>query len=185
MFEMNRDEIDSLLATELIGRLAMAGADGRPYAIPMPFCWKNGALYLRLPMKGRKARILEENDRVCFEVDWTTPDLSNYASVLIEGRLIPVENLREKRQVRLCNELKYRQLRGAGRKGHGRTTDLADLALSKIVVWNLSGRKKERTRFSGIDAFGRSEGCPVCGAGKSAIGTPLHPMAIIEDKHPW
>ena len=49
MLEMSRDEIDALLCDSRIGRLSMADpADGRPYAIPLPFCWAEGALYVRL-----------------------------------------------------------------------------------------------------------------------------------------
>lgn len=177
MFEMTRDEIDLLLANELIGRLAMAGDDGQPYAIPMPFCWRDGSLYLRLPMTGRKGRILAANDRVCFEVDWTTPDLSDYASVLIEGRLVVVNDLIEKRNVRLCNELKYRQLRGGRRKGHGRNTALADLAVSKIVVSRLSGRKKELTQIPHAEDLKHTNGCPVCGAGRKSREAPSGAIA--------
>lgn len=142
MFEMTRDEIDRLLADEPIGRLAMAGRDGAPYAIPLPFCWEAGALYLRLPFSGRKGRILAENNRVCFEVDRFTPDLSDYASVLIEGPLAPVEDLDEKQRVKVANDAKYRRLRGASRKGHGRSTPVEDLPLRKILVVALSGRRK-------------------------------------------
>lgn len=142
MFEMTCAEIDQLLANELIGRLAMAGQDGAPYAIPLPFYWEAGALYLRLPFNGRKGQILAENDRVCFEVDRYTPDLSDYASVLIEGRLATVESLDEKRRIKAANEAKYARLRGAGRKGHGRSTPVENLPLRKIVVSSLSGRSK-------------------------------------------
>ena len=45
MQEMTPDEIDDFLASARIGRLCMAGRDGRPYTIPMPFCWLGGALY--------------------------------------------------------------------------------------------------------------------------------------------
>lgn len=177
MFEMTRDEIDLLLANELIGRLAMADEDGQPYAIPMPFCWRDGTLYLRLPMTGRKGRILGKNDRVCFEVDWTTPDMSNYASVLVEGRLAVVSDLIEKRNVKLCNELKYRQLRGGRRTGHGRNTPLVDLAVSKIVVSRLSGRKKELTHSLHVGDLERSNGCPVCGAGRNLHAAPSDAVA--------
>lgn len=142
MFEMTRDEIHDLLDNELIGRLAMADRDGVPYAIPLPFCWDAGALYLRLPLTGRKGRILETNDRVCFEVDRCTTDLSDYASVLIEGRLTPVEDLEEKRRVKTVNEAKYRRLRGASRQGHGRSTPVGDLPYRKVIVAALSGRRK-------------------------------------------
>lgn len=143
MLEMSPDEIDQFLADQRIGRLCMAGADGRPYILPFPFCWCNGALYLRVALTGRKGTLLRENDRVCFEVDAFTESLDDYASVLIEGRLEVVEDLAEKAQVKRINDAKYDRLRRGFRPGHGRATPLAQLPMRKIVVESLSGRKRE------------------------------------------
>jgi nitroimidazol reductase NimA-like FMN-containing flavoprotein (pyridoxamine 5'-phosphate oxidase superfamily) len=140
---MNRGEVDSLLAQSPIGRLSMCGRDGWPYTIPLPFCWLDGSLYLRLRPTGRKGRVLAENDRVCFEVDEFTDTLDEYASVLVEGRLLEVWNLDEKRRVKQTNDQKYRELRNGYRPGHGRCTPLEALPLRKIVVERISGRKKD------------------------------------------
>ena len=136
-------EIDCFLDQQRIGRLCMAGADGRPYSLPFPFCWMDGSLYLRVGMSGRKGDILRENDRVCFEVDHITDTLDDYASVLIEGRLVVVEDLAEKARVKECNDAKYNRLRGGYRPGHGRSTSLEQLPLKKIVVERVTGRRKE------------------------------------------
>ena len=120
MLPMSPHEIETLLDQTLIGRLCMADRDGRPYTIPLPFAWLNDALYLRLPLTGRKGDILRHNDRVCFEVDSFTPTLDDYASVLIEGRLVAVEDAAEKAQVKAINEQKYNRLRAGHRPGHGR-----------------------------------------------------------------
>ena len=139
MLDMTRDEIDTLL----IGRLCMADAQGRPYVIPLPFCWTAGTIYLRLPDTGRKASVLAQNDRVCFEIDVFTNRLDDYASVLIEGRLASVTDLAEKQLARRASERKYTRLRGGYRPGHGRTTPLEELPLRKILVESISGRKRE------------------------------------------
>ena len=143
MQKMTPREIEDLLARERIGRLCMACADGRPYAIPLPFCWADGALYLRVALTGRKGEILSGNDQVCFEVDTYTPTLDDYASVLVEGRLVPVDDLEEKALVKRLNDAKYNRLRNGYRPGHGRSTPLADIQLRKILVRQLTGRKKE------------------------------------------
>ena len=144
MRDMTPDEIDHFLAGARIGRLCMAGRDGRPYSIPLPFCWLGGALYVRLPLTGRKGQILADNDRVCFEADAFTDALDDYASVLVEGRLVPVTNLSEKQRVKQANEEKYRRLRGGHRPGHGRAKPVTDLPLRKLVVEQVAGRRKER-----------------------------------------
>jgi nitroimidazol reductase NimA-like FMN-containing flavoprotein (pyridoxamine 5'-phosphate oxidase superfamily) len=139
---MTCDEIDALLQDTRIGRLGMADRAGRPYVIPLPFCWMDGALYIRLPLTGRKGNILAENDRVCFEVDSFTDTLDDYASVLIEGRLVAVEDPDERARVRKHNDAKYARLRRGYRPGHGRSTPIGELPLRKIVVEALSGRRK-------------------------------------------
>ena len=141
MIAMTETEIFNLLDTSLIGRLAMADLQGRPYAIPLPFCRIENTLYLRVPMSGRKGAILAVNKQVCFEIDVFTDQLDDYASVLVEGRLMEVEDLTEKSRVRLVNDAKYNTLRHAWRPGHGRRTALEDLPIRKIVDSSISGRK--------------------------------------------
>ena len=143
MLAMNPAQIETQLAAVRIGRLCMATPDGQPYAIPMPFCWNKGALYLRVPLKGRKGQILAKNPRVCFEIDWHTDTPDDYGSILIEGRLEVVADLAEKARAKSANDEKYDRLRGGHRPGHGRQTPLEELALQKIVVAQLSGRIRE------------------------------------------
>ena len=143
MLEMPPSQIHAQLAAVRIGRLCMAAADGRPYAIPLPFCWLDGALYLRLPMTGRKSEILAKNPNVCFEIDWYTDTLDDYGSVLVEGQLEKVDSLAEKARVKAANDEKYNRLRHGVRPGHGRHTPLENLAMQKIVVTQISGRIRE------------------------------------------
>ena len=143
MRDMTDTQIDNCLESARIGRLCMATCDGEPYVIPMPFCWHDGALYLRVAMKGRKGAILSANARVCFEVDWYSPTLDDYGSVLVEGRLEPVTACAEKARVKAANHSKYTRLRQGFRPGHGRSTPLEELALQKIVVLRRSGRCRE------------------------------------------
>jgi len=114
MQDMTADEIEAMLNEAMIGRLSMADRNGRPYTIPFPFCWADGALYLRLLLSGRKGAVLAQNDQVCFEVDHFTQNLDEYASVLIEGRLVSVSSIAEKER-----------------------------AMRKIVIDQISGRRRD------------------------------------------
>jgi nitroimidazol reductase NimA-like FMN-containing flavoprotein (pyridoxamine 5'-phosphate oxidase superfamily) len=145
MIDMTREEIGQMFAESLIGRLCMADTDGTPYSIPLPFCWLDGALYLRLPLTGRKGEVLSRNNRVCFEVDAFKGGLEDYASALVEGRLVEVTSIEEKERVKNANDEKYDRLRGGKRPGHGRSTPLSALPMRKIVVTQLTGKKKEPT----------------------------------------
>jgi nitroimidazol reductase NimA-like FMN-containing flavoprotein (pyridoxamine 5'-phosphate oxidase superfamily) len=142
MENMTSVEVEEMLNNTLIGRLSMADAQGKPYTIPLPFCWANAAIYLRIPMTGRKGEILRENDRVCFEIDDYTDSLDDYASVVAEGRLVEVTSDREKGYVKHHNDAKYQRLRGGHRPGHGRSTQVSSLPLRKIVLERIAGRKK-------------------------------------------
>jgi nitroimidazol reductase NimA-like FMN-containing flavoprotein (pyridoxamine 5'-phosphate oxidase superfamily) len=141
MIAMSETEIFALLDAALIGRLAMADLQGRPYAIPLPFCRIDSAIYVRVPMTGRKGEILSVNNNVCFEIDVFTDQLDDYASILVEGCLVAVNDLVEKARVRQVNDAKYNTLRHAWRPGHGRRTALADLPTRKIIPTSISGRK--------------------------------------------
>jgi nitroimidazol reductase NimA-like FMN-containing flavoprotein (pyridoxamine 5'-phosphate oxidase superfamily) len=142
MIQMSPIEIEAFLDQSLIGRLSLASPDGRPYTIPLPFCWLDGALYLRIPLTGRKGEILRANDQVCFEVDRFSSTLDDYASVIVEGRLVPVTDVEEKTRVKATNHEKYERLRQGYRPGHGRKTATAELPMRKIVVTQVSGRAK-------------------------------------------
>jgi nitroimidazol reductase NimA-like FMN-containing flavoprotein (pyridoxamine 5'-phosphate oxidase superfamily) len=143
MQEMNFQEIDEMLGDSLIGRLCMADASGRPYSVPLPFCWAGGSIYLRISLSGRKGAVLMENDQVCFEVDRFTDTLDEYSSVLAEGRLIAVDDVNEKTRIRTLNDRKYHRLRRGNRPGHGRVTPIANLPMRKMVIARISGRKKD------------------------------------------
>jgi nitroimidazol reductase NimA-like FMN-containing flavoprotein (pyridoxamine 5'-phosphate oxidase superfamily) len=137
----------------------MAHPDGRPYILPFPFCRANGAIYLRVALTGRKGEILSQNPQVCFEIDTFSDTLDQYASVLAEGRLVPVTDLDEKARVRALNTAKYKRLRKGHRPGHGRQTPLEALPLCKIAIERLSGRRNDPPRLSS-DLEGVADGRP-------------------------
>ncbi len=83
---MNRDEMTTLLALEPLGRLGMVDGD-RPYVVPMPFFFWRGNIYLPFRLGGRKHQVFAANAHACFEVDWSSMELDDYASILLEGTL--------------------------------------------------------------------------------------------------
>jgi len=143
MTEMSLEEVDRLRNDARIGRLCMADGSGRPYVIPLPFCWDEGAVYVRVALTGRKGEVLRENNLVCFEVDYFSESLEEYGSVLVEGRLVPVEDLDEKVRVKALNTSKYMRLRKGYRPGHGRSTPVEALPVQKILGEAVSGRMND------------------------------------------
>ena len=148
MIPLSLEDTRKLLTTSLIGHIAFS--DGlRPYVIPMPFLYLDKAIYLRLPDTGRKHRCFSTNDRVCFELTQMEPDLSDYRSVVIDGRLVPVLDEAEITRFRAASEEKYARLRGTARTGHGRALLPPEkLGLKKILVDGLGARRRGRLQFN-------------------------------------
>ena len=65
----NPQDIERILNSTTIGRLATSGADGYPYITPVNFAYYEGNLYFHSALKGEKLDNLARDPRVCFEVD--------------------------------------------------------------------------------------------------------------------
>ena len=62
-------EIERILSSTNVGRLATIGADGCPYITPVNFVWHGGKIYFHSAPAGEKLDNLARNAKVCFEVD--------------------------------------------------------------------------------------------------------------------
>jgi nitroimidazol reductase NimA-like FMN-containing flavoprotein (pyridoxamine 5'-phosphate oxidase superfamily) len=65
--ELNKEEIEDLLNTQLIGRIG-CHADGVTYIVPVNFVYENPYIYAH-SAKGLKIDNMRKNPEVCFEVD--------------------------------------------------------------------------------------------------------------------
>jgi nitroimidazol reductase NimA-like FMN-containing flavoprotein (pyridoxamine 5'-phosphate oxidase superfamily) len=88
IFELPDDEIEELLRTAIVGRIAccahgLDGGDGRPYVVPLAYGYDGEALYAHSAV-GRKVRIMRAQPLVAIEVDQAeAPD--RWRSVIGEG----------------------------------------------------------------------------------------------------
>jgi nitroimidazol reductase NimA-like FMN-containing flavoprotein (pyridoxamine 5'-phosphate oxidase superfamily) len=64
----SRQEIDAIIRTALVCRIAMAAA-GEPYVVPVSFGYDGEAIFIHTAKSGRKIEFIEANGRVCFEVE--------------------------------------------------------------------------------------------------------------------
>ena len=62
-------EIQRILSSANIGRLATNGSDGFPYIVPVNFVSQAGNIYFHCAPKGEKLDNLIRDPKVCFEVD--------------------------------------------------------------------------------------------------------------------
>ena len=80
--QLDAAEIDKLLLSEIVGRLA-CHADGRTYIVPITYVYDEGGIIGR-SADGQKLRMMRANPLVCFEVD-RVDDLANWRSVIAWG----------------------------------------------------------------------------------------------------
>ena len=92
---MSRQEIENIISTQILCRIAFKGAD-YPYIAPFQYVYMDGVLYFHFTDYGRKMKMLKEDNRVCVEIEKLSPDLSDYFFVSLRGRLSLVEDAEER-----------------------------------------------------------------------------------------
>lgn len=65
----DRQEIERILRTATIGRMATTGMDGYPYITPVNFVYHQGNVYFHCATVGEKLDNIARDPRVCFQVD--------------------------------------------------------------------------------------------------------------------
>ncbi len=81
--ELNESEINNLLSSQTLGRLACT--DGlKPYIVPVTYTYDGKYIYGQTNI-GNKLKILRNNPNVCFEVE-RMQDMANWQSVIAYGK---------------------------------------------------------------------------------------------------
>jgi len=94
MKDLSKEEMDNLLTTVGDGVLALSNGDV-PYCIPFGFVYIEGKIYLSMFPRGRKWEIYQENKKVCFNVFVWNEDHTEWSSVVIDGEMVQLEDLKE------------------------------------------------------------------------------------------
>ena len=94
MKDLSREEMEKLLTIVGDGVLALSSGDV-PYCLPFGFAYTGGKLYLSMFPKGRKWEIIEKNNKVCFTVFNWNEDHTEWSSVVIDGKIEQVKELKE------------------------------------------------------------------------------------------
>ena len=102
MKDLSREEMEKLLTTVGDGVLSLSSEDV-PYCIPFGFVYTGGTLYLSMFPKGRKWEILKKNNKVCFTAFNWNVDHTEWSSVVVDGRIEQVKELKEIEKVVKAN----------------------------------------------------------------------------------
>ncbi|KYG82483.1 pyridoxamine 5'-phosphate oxidase family protein [Roseivirga echinicomitans] len=85
---LNNLQIDTLLRSELIGRIGCS-IDGNTYIVPVAYVYDGEFIY-SYTQEGKKTTMLRANPSVCFQVDHIT-DMANWQSVVVQGKFQELE----------------------------------------------------------------------------------------------
>ena len=131
-----RREIDEIIRAALVCRIAFANGD-EPYVVPISFGYDGKALFIHTAKRGRKIEFIENNSRVCFEVEanvalktdegdacqWTF----EFESVIGYGTIIELDSAEEKS--RGLNQIMLHY--------SGREWDIDEAATATTRVWRI------------------------------------------------
>lgn len=92
---IDSDDAASLLSHGTYGVLSTVAGDGTPYAVPLSYIFRNGAIYFHCATEGRKLDNLAANSAVSFCVVGHTRTLprefaTEYESAIASGNASPV-----------------------------------------------------------------------------------------------
>ncbi|MCD8026789.1 MAG: pyridoxamine 5'-phosphate oxidase family protein [Clostridiales bacterium] len=107
---MAETAVNALLERAKAGRISTIGADGYPYTVAVHFVMINGNVYFHGLGRGEKLDNIQNNNKVCFEVDEYTRLMADglkspcdadaeYESVVIRGKAVILDNFDLKKKV--------------------------------------------------------------------------------------
>jgi nitroimidazol reductase NimA-like FMN-containing flavoprotein (pyridoxamine 5'-phosphate oxidase superfamily) len=85
MGNLNADEIEDVLRSEVIGRIACVAPDDWPYIVPVTYVYDGGEFVFAHSADGEKVEAMRRNPRVCFEVEQIR-SVTNWRTVIARGR---------------------------------------------------------------------------------------------------
>lgn len=96
MPKMQDNEVEELINEQFLCRVAFKG-DTFPYIAPFQYAVVNGTIYLHFTGYGQKMTFLNQGTPVSVEIERYTQDLSEYAFVVLTGKLKLVKNPEERK----------------------------------------------------------------------------------------
>ena len=103
---------DAILQAGTSGVLALSGADGQPYAVPLSYVYHEGKIYFHCAKAGHKLDLLDQNPKASFCVigqDQVVPEqyTTYYRSVILFGTVRRLTAGEEKRAAILALARRY------------------------------------------------------------------------------
>jgi nitroimidazol reductase NimA-like FMN-containing flavoprotein (pyridoxamine 5'-phosphate oxidase superfamily) len=93
--KMTRQEMWKLIRRQRLCRIAFKGTE-YPYMAPFQYIVLDDTLYFHFTDYGTKMKLIENDKRVCVEIEEYREDLSEYSFIVLRGTLKVVTNPQER-----------------------------------------------------------------------------------------
>jgi len=93
--KMTKQEMWKLIRRQRLCRIAFKGAK-YPYIAPFQYVVLDGVLYFHFTNYGKKMKLIENDKRVCVEIEEYKEDLSEYSFIVLRGTLKVVSDQQER-----------------------------------------------------------------------------------------
>ena len=93
--KMTKQEMWKLIRRQKLCRIAFKGAK-YPYMAPFQYVVLDRVLYFHFTNYGKKMKLIENDKRVCVEIEEYKEDLSEYSFIVLRGTLKVVTNQQER-----------------------------------------------------------------------------------------
>jgi len=149
--DMSHREMDELVKKQLLCRISF-NDQPYPYTLPMEYYYFGDVIYFHFTTTGKKMELLNNDPNVTVEIDWANEMLTDYKSVIIKGKLVPVDNADERNTINLAMSGAVRDKAGIksllslpiGKKGIDYlSASNIPLALLKLDVKEMTGKKAQ------------------------------------------
>ena len=140
------EECDEILRRGTSGVLALSGADGYPYALPISYVYDGTQIYFHCARTGHKLDAIARNPKVSFCVigqDMVAPleYTTHYRSVIAFGRMTLVEDTGEKRSALEQLGVKYAPMDSARNRAAYIEKDWDGVQVLKLTIQHLTGKE--------------------------------------------
>ena len=126
--DLSKDECLNLLSAVRYGRLGLA-KNAEPYVVPMSYVYQDGRIYLHSRGNGKKVEYVNENPRVCFQIDLLEKE--RWSSVIATGVARLSDSVEAKQKM-------FDAFTNKGQGGHGgKKFSREELERMPMTIWEI------------------------------------------------